>query len=503
MYVTELLWTPNFLRGQHSRTIEGPDELGGATSEEDSAKLQTSPNSISLVMDSTILQDSYDCGWDDPTVDGAAPIHEFSTPDPYDCRCEDGTTAPEEAAKPGEGNATSKEHTPNSQTSPHPMDPVPDSTTLIDDPYDCGWDGSIAPSNQLSMPDPYDCGWEDETAAPNEVIMPGENWAEFSNSMRNEVLQEPIPADDLYESEWDDPMVNRAVSPNKSAAADPYDYGWEDTMDTKASPMNISSEERLNPSQDEGINQPSCQEGHDSTDDMAQLSHSIDKVSQLRQAENHSYECGWDDLVVHETALSKLLMADPHDCGWEDDAVLPEKTTTPGDSTDYTYGCGRQDFAMTTTAEIFQDPSDEHGDYRANQHIIPTDWSRSDSLNSFKVDDIDMENTLPDIEKDSTEDLYDCGWDDLMDNITIKEPPEVSEMREEIDVIDLTLPEGREVIDLTSSPATSRWSFSPADPNAFEEAKESMHQAIQRLNSIGHNDCEYVDLAAPSRLTYT
>ncbi|KAG1897290.1 uncharacterized protein F5891DRAFT_982683 [Suillus fuscotomentosus] len=99
-----------------------------------------------------------------------------------------------------------------------------------------------------------------------------------------------------------------------------------------------------------------------------------------------------------------------------------------------------------------------------------------------------MENTLPDIQKDSTEDLYDCGWDDPMDNTTIKEQPEVSEMREEIDVIDLTSPEGREVIDLTSLPATSRWSSSPADPNAFEEAEESMRRAIQRLNSIGHND---------------
>lgn len=67
--------------------------------------------------------------------------------------------------------------------------------------------------------------------------------AALSHSMRNEVFQEPIPADDLYESEWDDPMVNRAVSPNKSAAVDPYDCGWEDTMHTEASPMNISSEE--------------------------------------------------------------------------------------------------------------------------------------------------------------------------------------------------------------------------------------------------------------------
>ncbi|KAG2092287.1 uncharacterized protein F5147DRAFT_779681 [Suillus discolor] len=507
MYVTELLRTPNFLRGQHSRTIEGPDELGGATSEEDSAKSQTSPNTISMVMESTILQDPYDCGWDDPTVDGAAPVHEFSTPDPYDCGWEDGTTAPEEAAKPGEGNATSEgwhnlaarnmltcvdeiEHTPNSQTSPHPMDPVLDSTTLIDDPYDCGWDGAIAPSNQLSMPDPYDCGWEDETAALNEVIMPGERLenaepeeGEYNLGSQYLLTQlqsrlgciEPIPADNLYESKWDDLMVNRAVSPNKSAAADPYDCGWEDTMDTEASPMNISSEERLNPSQDEGINQPFCQEGRDSTDDTAQLSHSIDKVSQLRQAGNRSYECGWDDPVVQEMALSKSSMADPYDCGWEDDAALPEKTTTPGDSTDDTYGCGWQDFAMTTTAKIFYNPSDEHGDYSTNQHIVPTDWSRSDSLNSFKVDDIDIENKLPDIEKDSTEDLYDCGWDDPMDNITIKEQPEVSEMREEIDVIDLTSPEGRDVIDLTSSPATSRQSFSPADPNVFEEAKESMH----------------------------
>ncbi|KAG1882032.1 hypothetical protein C8R48DRAFT_767003 [Suillus tomentosus] len=360
MYVTELLRTPNFLRGQHSRTIEGPVELGGATSE-DSAKSQTSPNTISPVMDSTILQDPYDCGWDDPTVDGAAAVHEFSAPDPYDCGWEDGTTAPEEAAKPGEGaKCNIRRSMPISQTSPHPMDPVPDSMTLIDDPYDCGWDGAISPSNQLSTPDPYDCGWEDQTAAPNEVIMPGENWAALSNPMRNEVLQEPIPTDDVYQSEWDDPMVNRAVSLNESATADPYDCGWEDCVDTEASAMNVSSEERLNPSQDEGINQPSCQEGRDSTDDTAHLSHSIDN-----------------------------------------------------------------------------------------------------------------------------------------------EQPEVSEMREEIDVIDLTSPEGREVIDLTSSPATSRRSSSPADPNAFEEAEESMRRAIQRLNSIGHNDCEHVDLAAPSRLTYT
>ncbi|KAG1905001.1 uncharacterized protein F5891DRAFT_1183663 [Suillus fuscotomentosus] len=485
MYVTELLRTPNFLRGQHSRTIKGPVELGGATSE-DSAKSQTSPNAISPVMDSTILQDPYDCGWDDPTVDGAAAVHEFSAPDSYNCGWEDGTTAPEEAAKPGDGNAISEECMPNSQTSPHPMDPVPDSMTLIDDPYDCGWDGAIAPSNQLSMPDPYDCGWEDQTAAPNEVIMPGERSdndepeeGEYYLGSQHLITQpqsrlgciEPIPADDVYQSEWDDPMVNRAVSLNESAAADPYDCGWEDSVDTEASAMNVSSEERLNPSQDEGINQPSCQEGRDSTDDTAHLSHSIDNVSQLRHAGNRSYESGWDDPVVQETALSKSSTANPYDCGWEDDASLPEKTTTTGDSTDDTYGCGRQDFAMTTTAEIFQDPSDEHGDYSANRHIVPTDRSRSDSINSFKVDDVDMENTLPDIQKDSTEDLYD-----------------LSEMREEIDVIDLTSPEGREVIDLTSLPATSRRSSSPADPNVFEEAEESMRRAIQRLNSIGHND---------------
>ncbi|KAG2058079.1 hypothetical protein BDR06DRAFT_968994 [Suillus hirtellus] len=152
-------------------------KLGGATLE---------------VMDSRILQDPYNCRWDDLTVDGAAPIHKFSTPDPYDCRWEDGTIVPDEAAKPGEENAISEgwhnlaarntltcvdeiEHMPNSQTSLHPMDPVPDSMTLINDPYDCGWDGAIAPSNQLSTPDPYDCGWEDQTAALNEVIMPGES----------------------------------------------------------------------------------------------------------------------------------------------------------------------------------------------------------------------------------------------------------------------------------------------------------------------------------------
>ncbi|KAG2053982.1 hypothetical protein BDR06DRAFT_971894 [Suillus hirtellus] len=368
IYVIKLLRTPNFLRGQHSQTIEGSDELGGATSEGHATSK----------------------GW-------------------HNLAARNMLTYVDEI-----------EHMPNSQTSPHPMDPVPDSTTLIDDPYDCRWDGAIPLSNQLSMPDPYYCGLEDQTAALNEVIMPGEVY-------------------DLYESKWANPMVNRAVSPNESATSGPYDCGWEDTVDTKASPMNVSSEERLNPSQDEGINQPSYQEGHDSMNHTAPLSHSIDKVIQLRHVGNRSYKCGWDDLVVHETALSKLLMANPYDCRWEDDAVLPEKTTRPGDSTNETYG----------------------------------------------LDDIDMENTLPDIEKDSTEDLYDCGWDNLMDNITIKEQPEVSEMREENDDIDLTSPEGREVIDLTSSPATSRQSFSLANPNVFEEAKDIGHNDFnQYINSI-------------------
>ncbi|KAG1823308.1 hypothetical protein EV424DRAFT_1538464 [Suillus variegatus] len=192
-------------------------------------------------------------------------------------------------------------------------------------------------------------------------------------------------------------------------------------------------------------------------DNTAQLSHSIDKVSQLRQVANRSYECGWDDVVVDETALSKSSTADPYDCGWEDDAALPETTTTPGDSTADTYGCGRQVIAMTTTAEICHNPSYEHGDYRTNQHIVLTNWSRSDSLNSFK-------------HRGSLR----LWVDNPMDNITIKEQPEESEMREEINVIDLTSPEGREVIDLISSPATSRRSFSPADPNAFEEAEELM-----------------------------
>lgn len=77
---------------------------------EDSAKSQTSPNAISPVMDSTILQDPYDCGWDDPTVNVAAPIDEFSASDPYNCGWEDGTTAPEEAAKPGEGASITHEN---------------------------------------------------------------------------------------------------------------------------------------------------------------------------------------------------------------------------------------------------------------------------------------------------------------------------------------------------------------------------------------------------------
>ncbi|KAG1893519.1 uncharacterized protein F5891DRAFT_1196376 [Suillus fuscotomentosus] len=435
MYVTELLRTPNFLRGQHSRTIKGPVELGGATSE-DITKCHQSGDGFNN------SPDPYDCGWDDPTVDGAAAVHEFSAPDSYNCGWEDGTTAPEELRSlEMVRNAISEDITASHGS-------VPDSMTLIDDPYDCGWDGAIAPSNQLSMPDPYDCGWEDQTAAPNEVIMPGKfvgyvllhtstnqvigsdndepeegeyylgsqhlitqpqsRLAALSNLMRNEVLQEPIPADDVYQSEWDDPMVNRAV-------------------DTEASAMNVSSEERLNPSQDEGINQPSCQEGRDSTDDTAHLSHSID----------------------NETALSKSSTANPYDCGWEDDASLPEKTTTTeiAPMIHMDVGAGLCD---DHNCRDISGSFDEHGDY---------------------MDDVDMENTLPDIQKDSTEDLYDCGgtiqWITQLSGV-----PEV----------------GERSYRLTSLPATSRRSSSPADPNVFEEAEESMRRAIQRLNSIGHND---------------
>ncbi|KAG2112361.1 uncharacterized protein F5147DRAFT_771427 [Suillus discolor] len=435
-----------------------------------------------------------------PTIaDGPASLNEVSVADPYDCGWEADTTAPEDALMPAEGDVTLEARSPASL---YPVSPAVDNN-----PYDCGWDGPIvdgpASSIELSKADSYDCRWEDDGQALEKATTPGETLqngqpeeipAPSLNQMRDEVMQEPIPIDDPYNCGWDNSMVNGTASPNESATADPYNCGWNGEIATEEIPRNESTADPYD-----------C--GWEDTITPLMIMSSEDRLD-VRRDEGEQ-QSSRDSTDFTETA-------DPYDCGWDRDAAVREEDTMLGDITDAPYGYGWGDFPKTAA---IQNPSHHDGDDSRNGDKLPMARFVSDALDLFADDGMHTKNMLLEAEKDSTEDLYDCRWDDLMDDTIIMQQLEERDMREETnvidltlseggdvidltllegDVIDLTLPEGGDVIDITSTSVNSRRSISH---NVFETAEKSMRRAIGRLNSIGHDNfdqyvCSIVEPAA-------
>ncbi|KAG1844592.1 hypothetical protein C8R48DRAFT_780245 [Suillus tomentosus] len=172
-------------------------------------------------------------------------------------------------------------------------------------------------------------------------------------------------------------------------------------------------------------------------------------------------------------------MADPYNCGWQD-ATAPEDDIMPGDPADDPYDCGWEDpMEGPTTMRLSVDKTF----YMDTDVIDLTSESPSRS-----VDRIFDERDVIDLTSESPSRSIDRTFD------------------EETDVLDLTSTSVNRSVDrtfgketnalvLTSTSANSERSMSPTEPNAFQEAGESMRRAIRRLNSIGHSDYMFATLS--------
>ncbi|KAG1837207.1 hypothetical protein C8R48DRAFT_680370 [Suillus tomentosus] len=103
----------------------------------------------------------------------------------------------------------------------------------------------------------------------------------------------------------------------------------------------------------------------------------------------HPYDCGWDDTVSNASVSPEVsLPMDPYDCGWEDGMnVTSQETIMP-------------------LEEILTD-------VRSNgAHPTELSYRLSDNM-LFAMDALIINETVPPNES-STEDLYDCGWGDIV-----------------------------------------------------------------------------------------
>lgn len=240
----------------------------------------------------------------------------------------------------------------------------------------------------------------------------------------------------------------------------------------------------------------------DSIDIVADSSSSKGEMITSAAPANDPYDVGWDDPMDYSDPADIASMADPYDCGWQD-ATAPEDDIMPGDPADDPYDCGWEDpMEGPTTMRLSVDKTF----YMDTDVIDLTSESPSRS-----VDRIFDERDVIDLTSESPSRSMDRTFD------------------EETDVLDLTSTSVNRSVDrtfgkdtnalvLTSTSANSGMSFSlslyvlilvvaersmsPTEPNAFQEAGESMRRAIRRLNSIGHSDCEFFAFPLRFRLTF-
>ncbi|KAG2092294.1 uncharacterized protein F5147DRAFT_657706 [Suillus discolor] len=193
----------------------------------------------------TRYDDSYDCGWDDPSS-------AESVEDPYDCGWElsaDTQSIVQSAELPDAYDCGWD----------CPMDDqgIPQSCGSAEDAYDCGWDHPMDDQAILqlgeSAEDAHDCGWDH----------PMDDQA---------ILQSSEPAADAYDCGWDHPMDDQGVQQSGESAAnvdrsveDPYDCGWDNPMNVTEASSNVT---------EEYVGIDASQDGGSAGDDP--------------------YDCGWD-----------------------------------------------------------------------------------------------------------------------------------------------------------------------------------------------------------------
>ncbi|KAG2095277.1 uncharacterized protein F5147DRAFT_778728 [Suillus discolor] len=351
----------------------------------------------------------------------------------------------------------------------HSFDQDVESTLLTYHPYDCGWDDTVSNASvspEVSSPmDPYDCGWEDDmNVTSQETIMPLEQILTDVRSNREHPTELSYRLSDNMLCAMDALIINETVPPNESSTEDPYDCGWGDIVTAAAVQAT-----------DENIKA--------NADIVADSSSSKGEMITSAAPANDPYDVGWDDSMDDSDPADIASMADPYDCGWQD-ATAPEDDIMPGDPADDPYDCGWEDpMEGPTTMRLSVDKTF----YMDTDVIDLTSESPSRS-----VDWIFDERDVIDLTSESPSRSMDQTFD------------------EETDVLDLTSTSVNRSVDrtfgketnalvLTSTSANSERSMSPTEPNAFQEAGESMRRAIRRLNSIGHSDFDrYVrNIVAP------
>ncbi|KAG1806393.1 uncharacterized protein HD556DRAFT_1436358 [Suillus plorans] len=127
-------------------------------------------------------------------------------------------------------------------------------------------------------------------------------------------------------------------------------------------------------------------------EDLVQLTtrtHTVNDDIESTLPTYHPYDCGWDDTISNPSVSpEESSPMDPYDCGWEDDInVTSQETIMP-------------------LEEILTD-------VRSNG-ANPTELSYRPSDNMpFPMDAPIINETVP-LNESLTEDLYDCGWGDIV-----------------------------------------------------------------------------------------
>ncbi|KAG2100183.1 uncharacterized protein F5147DRAFT_777089 [Suillus discolor] len=252
------------------------------------------------------------------------------------------------------------------------------------------------------------------------------------------------PMTDTYDCGWENKSAAEYIVPGlvPTEQADLYDCGWEDRMDietpgVKEVPQDF---EREDDSKKEG------------------LGPGLPMVE-----EEDAYDCGWEDAMEIQPAASSMTLGDeedPYDCGWgnqQDDGAAPISSV----ATEDLYDCGweyEEDANGVSQVANLEDPYD-------------CGWGNDDADNLDVVSGHDPSNKQMGRRMHSPTPMYGL---DIID-LTSSSASQRSESEKRYEPMSIEIPE---VIDLTSDAGSSQW-------NTFQEAGQSMHRAIQRLNSIG------------------
>ncbi|KAG1868416.1 hypothetical protein F4604DRAFT_1927279 [Suillus subluteus] len=261
------------------------------------------------------------------------------------------------------------------------------------------------------------------------------------------------------------------------------DAGLDESMDdTPCSPTIDSSASGL-----EDPMEPMMSGGHEDSQHggWMQSSDGWAPTMGISGAEEDLYDFGWEEPMDTKPTAPGITLGqeeDPYDCGWEDSMEVQPTTsvmTLRNEEDPYDFGWESQPDDCEVTNPVTSRVTQED----------PYDCGWDEPM--------DPDGVSPVADPD---DPYDFGWDDIDDGHPNTISGQNAAAGNDLDVVDLTsssgsctqkrepsevplIIDGPDVIDLTSDAGSS--SGRPSKHNAFVEAGQSMHRAIQRLNSLG------------------